>query len=69
MGGLVAFFVGAVFLDLIIFEPFYFVLMLITANYSLVKKQEQTASEQAENDALENVPPYLRHHMPQSPRV
>lgn len=37
MGGLVGFFVGAFFLDLIIFEPFYFLLILITANYYLVK--------------------------------
>ena len=37
MGGLVGFFVGAFFLDLIIFEPFYFILILITANYYMVK--------------------------------
>ena len=37
MGGLVGYFVGAFFLDLIIFEPFYFLLILITANYYLVK--------------------------------
>lgn len=37
MGGLVGFFVGAFFLDLIIFEPFYFLLVLITANYYMVK--------------------------------
>lgn len=37
MAGLVGFFVGALFLDLIIFEPFYFLMILITANYYLVK--------------------------------
>ena len=31
------YFVCAFFLDLIIFEPFYFLLILITANYYLVK--------------------------------
>lgn len=37
MAGLVGYFTGAVFLDLIIFEPFYFLLVLITANYYLAK--------------------------------
>jgi len=32
---LLGFFVGAIFLDLIIFEPFYFILALISANYIL----------------------------------
>lgn len=38
-GGLVGYFVGAIFLDLIIFEPFYFLLVLITSNYYIVKKR------------------------------
>ncbi len=37
-GSLIGFFVGAIFLDLIIFEPFYFILVLISANYFLVQK-------------------------------
>lgn len=40
MGSLIAFFVGAIFLDLILFEPFYFLLVLMTCNYYLVKKSE-----------------------------
>lgn len=39
MGGLVGYFVGAFFLDLIIFEPFYSLLLLITANYYLVREK------------------------------
>ncbi|MEC7825624.1 MAG: O-antigen ligase family protein [Pseudomonadota bacterium] len=38
MAGLVGYFTGALFLDLIIFEPFYFLLLLITANYYLAKR-------------------------------
>lgn len=37
---LIGFFVGAMFLDLIIFEPFYFVLALISANYILTHKRK-----------------------------
>lgn len=37
MGGLIGYFTGALFLDLIIFEPFYFLLILISANYYLAK--------------------------------
>lgn len=37
--GLIGYFVGALFLDLIIFEPFYFLLVLITANYYLAKQR------------------------------
>lgn len=39
MGGLIGFFVGAIFLDLVIFEPFYFLLVLISSNYWMVKKE------------------------------
>jgi O-antigen ligase len=35
---LVGFFVGALFLDLIIFEPFFFLLLIITSNNYLIKK-------------------------------
>ena len=37
---LLGFFVGAIFLDLIIFEPFYFLLALISANYILATEAE-----------------------------
>lgn len=37
---LLGFFVGAIFLDLIIFEPFYFLLALISANYILATKPD-----------------------------
>ncbi|TPV62111.1 polymerase [Aestuariibacter sp. GS-14] len=40
MSGLVGYFVGAFFLDLIIFEPFYFLLLLISANYVLAKNSK-----------------------------
>jgi O-antigen ligase len=36
-GGLVGYFVGAIFLDLIVFEPFYFLLVLMSVNYCMVK--------------------------------
>ena len=35
------FFVGALFLDLIIFEPFYFVLLIIVANNFIIKNRKQ----------------------------
>ena len=38
--GLIGYFVGAFFLDLIIFEPFYFLMVLMTANYHLVKQKD-----------------------------
>jgi len=47
MGGLIAYFVGAIFLDLIIFEPFYFLLMLISANYYMVRETQQEAHDKA----------------------
>jgi O-antigen ligase len=34
--GLVGFFVGALFLDLVVFEPFYFLLLMIVANHALL---------------------------------
>lgn len=37
MVGLVGYFIGVLFLDLIIFELFYFLLLLIMVNYYLVK--------------------------------
>jgi O-antigen ligase len=37
---LAGFFVGALFLDLIIFEPFYFVLLLTCANHYLLTRQD-----------------------------
>lgn len=45
---LLGFFVGALFLDLIIFEPFYFLLVLISANYFMVMKSSNS-EEGAEN--------------------
>ena len=42
MSGLVGYFVGAFFLDLIIFEPFYFLLILMSANYVLMKNSTNT---------------------------
>ncbi|NDW21608.1 O-antigen ligase family protein [Alteromonas hispanica] len=43
-GGLVGYFVGAVFLDLIVFEPFYFLLVLMSTNYCMVKAGNVPAS-------------------------
>jgi ABC-type multidrug transport system fused ATPase/permease subunit len=40
MTALIGFFVGAIFLDLIIFEPFYFILVLISSNFVLVKQEQ-----------------------------
>lgn len=45
---LVGFFVGALFLDLIIFEPFYFVMLLMVANhYNLAKEIGEPAGASA----------------------
>lgn len=44
--GLMGFFTGAIFLDMIVFEPFYYLLMIITACYfSLVPKDINTVNE------------------------
>lgn len=40
---LVGFFVGAIFLDMIIYEPYYFLLMLLTACYVQILKLEKTS--------------------------
>jgi hypothetical protein len=65
---LAGFFVGAIFLDLIIFEPFYFLLLVIVANNFVLKQKvanETTteASEAPSNDAkTEQTPrPEVRH--------
>lgn len=50
-GGLVGYFVGAIFLDLIIFEPFYFLLILITANYQIVKRKHESNEINPNNSA------------------
>lgn len=42
---MVGFFVGAVFLDLIIFEPFYFLLLVIVVNHAVLRKTVNEASE------------------------
>jgi len=54
MGGLIGFFFGAIFLDLIIFEPFYFLLVLISANYHLAKNSSKS------NPTSEQVPQQQR---------
>lgn len=41
---LIGFFVGAVFLDLIIFEPFYFLLLIIILNHALLKQKVALAT-------------------------
>jgi O-antigen ligase len=46
--GLIGFFVGALFLDLIIFEPFYFLLLIIVANNFALKKSLITESTENE---------------------
>lgn len=55
MGALVGYFVGAVFLDLIIFEPFYFILILITANYWMVRREKEPVPSKS-------VSPVRAHH-------
>jgi hypothetical protein len=45
---LIGFFIGALFLDLIIFEPFYFLLLIIVLNHFLLK-QKIAASAVVEN--------------------
>lgn len=45
MCGLLGFFVGAIFLDLIIFEPFYFIVLLLSVNYFLIKSTPETHKE------------------------
>lgn len=53
---LVGFFVGALFLDLIIFEPFYFLLLVIVINNFLLKQKvaEKTAAESRRKDPRQN---------------
>lgn len=43
---LVGYFVGALFLDLIIFEPFYFVLLLVVANHHLLLRESRIPTPQ-----------------------
>lgn len=43
---LLGYFVGGMFLDLIIFEPFYFLLVLITANYYLAMKEKESGQQE-----------------------
>ena len=61
MSGLCGYFTGAFFLDLIIFEPFYFLLVLISANYYLVKNsktlEHSIGAEIAENKNIKAVKP------------
>jgi len=45
MCGLLGFFVGAIFLDLIIFEPFYFIVLLLSVNYFLIKSTNEVHKE------------------------
>lgn len=41
------FFIGAIFLDLLIFEPYYFLLMLLTACYVQVMRLEKSSNDNA----------------------
>jgi hypothetical protein len=45
---LCGFFIGAIFLDLLIFEPYYFLLMLLTACYVQVMKLEKSSNDKTD---------------------
>ncbi|MBO7922661.1 O-antigen ligase family protein [Alteromonas sp. K632G] len=52
MCGLMGFYVGAIFLDLIIFEPFYFIILLISVNYFQVKNLNKVADKKARSNEI-----------------
>jgi O-antigen ligase len=52
---LIGFFVGAMFLDLIIFEPFYFLLLIIILNHVLLKQKVALASADVETQKTTNM--------------
>ena len=52
MCGLFGFFIGAIFLDLIIFEPFYFIVLLLSVNYFLMKNISKTRKEKLDTNEI-----------------
>lgn len=55
---LIGFFVGALFLDLIIFEPFYFLLLIIVINHGLLKRKVALAKTAENNSENSNINPF-----------
>ena len=52
MCGLFGFFIGAIFLDLIIFEPFYFIVLLLSVDYFLMKNISKTRKEKLDTNEI-----------------
>lgn len=52
---LIGFFVGSIFLDLIIFEPFYFLLLVIVANNFILKQKIANTAVQTEHPEVSRI--------------
>jgi hypothetical protein len=58
---LIGFFVGSMFLDLIIFEPFYFLLLIIVVNNFMLKKRAESIAESTEKTSTEDAESAFAH--------
>lgn len=66
---MLGFFVGAIFLDLYIYEPFYFLLLLNLANEHVAQQRQQEEPPSENTQPRRSMPPFLRQSYRHSHRT